>query len=442
MADYFVKTTGNDANNGTTWALAKATVQAGVNLCTTAGDRCIIAPGVYFQTGVTFPSAGTRAAQKWIIGDYDSTIQDGGANTSGVTAGYVRLDASLQTGNLGVNNIGFFSVAASDNWAFWNWKGLWLTGGTGLFMASATSPAWDSTSFDQMIIECLNSNATSIGIALGLENWGCNPDTYAPITIKNSILISRTLNSTTSYVYNNALYLNSVTNGSTYTTAPQIIIDRCLLISNGYGLHIIAETASKCFVRIYNSLVEVPWQDSVMTPYAFVGRVNSGDYRKIETFDCLIRGANISSMNGGTYTPTRPMNYLQSAVASTIASNPNLPGVPYLFPGSSAIDVAGTLSNQATDIWGTTQQGANWDVGFQELKTNRYQKEPNMIPGTHDIPDIGNVTEDDTSDGATGTYHEATTAEVQSGVTFGANSGLTGTYTAGGGRPEFRESNL
>ena len=50
-----------------------------------------------------------------------------------------------------------------------------------------------------------------------------------------------------------------------------------------------------------------------------------------------------------------------------------------------------------------------------------------------DFPGVGNVTEDDTVNGATGTYHEATEAEVQSGVTFGALSALTGTYVGGGG---------
>lgn len=63
--------------------------------------------------------------------------------------------------------------------------------------------------------------------------------------------------------------------------------------------------------------------------------------------------------------------------------------------------------------------------------------------GVTDYPDVGNVTEDDTVNGAAGTYHEATTAEVQSGVAFGASSALTGTYSGGGGgRPEIRGNNL
>lgn len=60
-----------------------------------------------------------------------------------------------------------------------------------------------------------------------------------------------------------------------------------------------------------------------------------------------------------------------------------------------------------------------------------------------DFPDVGNVTEDDTVGGVQGTYHEATTAEVQDGVMFGASSALEGTYVGGGGgRPEIRGGNL
>ena len=51
-----------------------------------------------------------------------------------------------------------------------------------------------------------------------------------------------------------------------------------------------------------------------------------------------------------------------------------------------------------------------------------------------DFPAVGNVTEDDTVDGAIGVYHEVTAAEVQLGVQFGASgTEYTGTLAAGGG---------
>ena len=94
MSNYFVKKTGSDANNGTTWALAKATVQAGFNLCTVAGDILYVAPGRYFEYNVDPPSAGTRASKKSFVGDWNSIVQDGGGNLSGVAQGYVIIDAS------------------------------------------------------------------------------------------------------------------------------------------------------------------------------------------------------------------------------------------------------------------------------------------------------------------------------------------------------------
>jgi hypothetical protein len=48
------------------------------------------------------------------------------------------------------------------------------------------------------------------------------------------------------------------------------------------------------------------------------------------------------------------------------------------------------------------------------------------------VPIPGNVTEDDSVNNVTGTYHEATVAEVQDGVMFGAGSALEGTYAGGG----------
>jgi len=56
-----------------------------------------------------------------------------------------------------------------------------------------------------------------------------------------------------------------------------------------------------------------------------------------------------------------------------------------------------------------------------------------LVVSQIDLPAAGNVTEDDTVGGAAGTYHEATEAEVQSGVEFGAASALTGTYVGVGG---------
>ncbi len=54
MAVFYVSAqTGNDSNNGTAAATAKATVQAGMDLMATAGDIVYIAPGVYHEKNIT-----------------------------------------------------------------------------------------------------------------------------------------------------------------------------------------------------------------------------------------------------------------------------------------------------------------------------------------------------------------------------------------------------
>ena len=71
MATYYVSaTTGNDSNGGTTAAAAKATIGAGENLATTAGDIVYIAPGNYREQ-VTHGYGGTIGNRIYFIGDPD-----------------------------------------------------------------------------------------------------------------------------------------------------------------------------------------------------------------------------------------------------------------------------------------------------------------------------------------------------------------------------------
>jgi len=85
------------------------------------------------------------------------------------------------------------------------------------------------------------------------------------------------------------------------------------------------------------------------------------------------------------------------------------------------------------DVQGTFDEAArNTDPGEANvLDSTGYLIQNASKTGTYspDFPAVGNVTEDDTVDNVQGTYHEATTAEVQDSVTFGASSSLTGTYT-------------
>jgi hypothetical protein len=85
MATYCVRKTGNDANSGLSPAAAKLTIQAAVNLATTAGDIVYVGAGSYRET-VTLAASGTAGNVISIIGDY--------AGTQTGDAGVVRITGS------------------------------------------------------------------------------------------------------------------------------------------------------------------------------------------------------------------------------------------------------------------------------------------------------------------------------------------------------------
>lgn len=86
MSVYYAGVGGNDGNAGTSWALRKLTIQAAVNVATTAGDTIYVGPGTYRET-VTMAASGTAGNVISLIGDYT------GQNTSG-TKGVVRITGS------------------------------------------------------------------------------------------------------------------------------------------------------------------------------------------------------------------------------------------------------------------------------------------------------------------------------------------------------------
>ena len=89
MATYYVSaTTGNDSNNGTSVSTPKATIGAGENLATSAGDIVYIAPGTYRET-VSHAYSGTAADRIYFIGDPDCQIF---GNT--IPQGIVRITVS------------------------------------------------------------------------------------------------------------------------------------------------------------------------------------------------------------------------------------------------------------------------------------------------------------------------------------------------------------
>lgn len=86
MATYYVRKTGSDANAGTSAGAAKLTIQAAINVATTAGDTIYVGSGVYRET-VTFGTSGTAGNVISLIGDYTGAF-------TGDAKGVVRITGS------------------------------------------------------------------------------------------------------------------------------------------------------------------------------------------------------------------------------------------------------------------------------------------------------------------------------------------------------------
>ena len=112
--DYFVETSangGSDGNVGTSWGTAKATIQAAIDLATSAGDRVLVAEGTYnervilpahitFQLLGGYPSGG-GTQDPWT----HATVIDG-TDLEG-TLVYVPGDLSSSFGYFGLVIDGF-----------------------------------------------------------------------------------------------------------------------------------------------------------------------------------------------------------------------------------------------------------------------------------------------------------------------------------------------
>ena len=109
MATYYVSaTTGDDSNNGTAVATPKATIGAGEDLATTAGDIVYIAPGTYREQ-VSNGHHGAVDNRIYFIGDPDCEIFG-----DAVSPGVVRVTAAI----LGVDGMEYSGVTNNT----YSWK--------------------------------------------------------------------------------------------------------------------------------------------------------------------------------------------------------------------------------------------------------------------------------------------------------------------------------
>ena len=124
MATYYVSaTTGNDSNNGESVATAKATIGAGENLATSAGDIVYIAPGNYRET-VTHGYSGNNNNRIYFIGDPDCEI------FTTISPGVVRITRASDSNELAAGNTGTTSgpVIRTNGKDYITWKNVHVDG--------------------------------------------------------------------------------------------------------------------------------------------------------------------------------------------------------------------------------------------------------------------------------------------------------------------------
>ncbi|MFT4598438.1 MAG: hypothetical protein ACI9WM_000685 [Arenicella sp.] len=93
---YYVKTTGSNSNNGTTWALAKADVQAAIN-ASSAGDEIWIAAGTYKPTldpSTSTASGNTRDYAFYLLG-----------KNIGIYGGFAGTETARSQRNIATNPV-------------------------------------------------------------------------------------------------------------------------------------------------------------------------------------------------------------------------------------------------------------------------------------------------------------------------------------------------
>lgn len=368
MANYFVKTNGNDSNNGTTWALAKATVQAGMTLCSSAGDRCVVAAGNYNITAGLAPgTAGTSGSHSTLYGDYNGSIVDGSSATSGVS-GFVVVDASVVGGNKGSSTV--TPLAANNAWAYWDISNIWFTGG----QHSIIAPTSGTPASNNIIDHCIFDSRQLVGLLY--YGWANTAS-----VIKNSIIFSNRGSTTATDNYAAFSYSSKITG---FNTNPELIFDHCIIVSDGPQFYSSSTSSSfYTYTRFNSCTLMSTWRANTSNVAIYIADVN---YNKVELNDCYVDNYKVTNqptvvtLNAGCRT------YLvnASAVASNLNTVALLPPIPLLFPASAIVDVLSSITSaEATDLWGTTlpvdiKGGANdYDVGAQELAASQDPASPN-----------------------------------------------------------------
>jgi len=129
MATYYVGIGGSDANNGTTWALRKLTLNGAEDIPVAAGDTVYVGPGTYRES-LTVDVSGSAGNIITYIGDYT------GANTTG-SSGVVRVTGSAD--DIALTRAACITAASKNYRTF---RGLVLDMGSSYIISGTACTYW------------------------------------------------------------------------------------------------------------------------------------------------------------------------------------------------------------------------------------------------------------------------------------------------------------
>lgn len=401
-----VKPTGNDANDGLTWATAKQTIQGGVEAAA-GGGEVWVAGGAYnelvnVKTAVAlyggFAGSETDRAQR-NVALYPTTIDGGSAGNvvtialgAGATetvdgftiqksgtgaSGVVCADAALVLANDTIQQCGYgmslsgsvvqmsnSSVINNNNGGNGNGRGISCSANCSLTLTNVTvsNNLQEAIYSDSGILTATNLTAT--GNYYGGVNW------TGQVTVNNGTFIANGYGLSTSgtLMLTNSLVSNSASRGANYAINATgfVTIDRTrVLNNNGYGIGVSGDhpVLTGYTVNVTNCNVS---GNSVSNAVAGVYCNVTG------TATSLIQG-NLITGNTNTYGPgTGSGIYLDGAAQQMVLNN--------AIVGNNAGNGAGLYSNQANFTAasnliannGTTQNGSGVGAGVYVYKGTAY----------------------------------------------------------------------
>lgn len=228
MATFYVRKSGNDANAGTSAGAAKLTIQAAVNLATSAGDIVYVGAGSYREM-VTLAASGSSGNPIQIIGDY-SGAQTGDAGVVRITGSNDDITATRASCVAGVGKsfitlrLLTFDIAS---------------GGLVKFTESGGADFSDIT-----VTQChFQGNGATVAGLLIQNNTAAKK--FSNVTVSNCLFFGSrdhgvrfdvaTENNTSATTITNCIFMGQGGRGIYCGNAGGITVRNCLFLSTGYG---------------------------------------------------------------------------------------------------------------------------------------------------------------------------------------------------------------